>query len=175
MVNRLNSLHPGQGQANTPFGPCLIGWDADGIFFLHFYDRNLREVRALLDQMIQDDISVKTRNDDQAQVLANQIFDLEQPKLAPRASLHGTPFQLKVWKALQQIPAGKILSYGALAEKLGQPGAARAVGSAIAANQVGFLVPCHRVVRASGESGQYRWGSERKANMIEWEANALAK
>ena len=88
--------------------------------------------------------------------------------------MSGSPFQLKVWQALRDIPFGQVRSYGGLAESLGHPGAARAVGTAIAANQLAYLVPCHRVVRATGETGQFRWGAALKAQMLAWEAHQLA-
>ncbi|MFT4036711.1 MAG: bifunctional DNA-binding transcriptional regulator/O6-methylguanine-DNA methyltransferase Ada [Thermomicrobiales bacterium] len=78
----------------------------------------------------------------------------------------GTPFQRNVWAALRAIPAGDTRSYGDVAAALGQPGAVRAVASACAANPVAVLIPCHRVVRADGESGGYRWGAERKRALL---------
>ena len=83
----------------------------------------------------------------------------------------GTNFQIKVWEALLRVPAGRLASYGAIARAVGRPGAARAVGRAVGANPIAVLIPCHRVIRASGrfETG-YRWGSARKRALIAWEA-----
>ncbi|MEK9951054.1 MAG: MGMT family protein, partial [Curvibacter sp.] len=81
----------------------------------------------------------------------------------------GTPFQLKVWEALLRLPPGRRVSYTQLATLAGQPRAQRAVGSALAANTIAYLIPCHRVIRESGESGHYRWGDERKSAMLAWE------
>jgi AraC family transcriptional regulator, regulatory protein of adaptative response / methylated-DNA-[protein]-cysteine methyltransferase len=84
--------------------------------------------------------------------------------------LHGTPFQLRVWSALRTIPRGGTRTYGALAQQLGlPPGAARAVGAAVGANPVAVLVPCHRVIRANGELGGYRWGPDRKRALLDQE------
>ncbi len=81
--------------------------------------------------------------------------------------LHGTPFQRKVWTALQAIPRGTTTTYGELAKTLGlAPGTARAVGSACGANPVALVVPCHRVVRAGGGLGGYHWGLERKQALL---------
>lgn len=80
--------------------------------------------------------------------------------------LRGTPFQLQVWEALVRIPPGRVVTYGELAAAVGAPGAARAVGGAVGANPIGFLVPCHRVIRAAGVLGDYRWGAERKAALL---------
>ena len=88
--------------------------------------------------------------------------------------VRGTDFQLQVWRALLEVPPGELTTYGRLAEAVGRPGAARAVGAAVAANPVAYLIPCHRVVRASGELGGYRWGVERKRAMLEWERAGAA-
>lgn len=81
----------------------------------------------------------------------------------------GTDFQQSVWRALLDIPFGKQLSYKEIATQLGQPGASRAVGSAIAANPIALLIPCHRVVPVSGGTGNYRWGPDRKLALLEAE------
>jgi AraC family transcriptional regulator of adaptative response/methylated-DNA-[protein]-cysteine methyltransferase len=88
--------------------------------------------------------------------------------------LSGTPFQLKAWRALLDIPFGETRSYGQLAEAIGSPSAARAAGSAIGANLLGYLVPCHRIIRDTGQAGQYRWGAQRKVAILNWEATQLA-
>lgn len=82
----------------------------------------------------------------------------------------GTPFQLKVWEALIKIPFGQRCSYQHVAAAIDQPSATRAVASAIGRNHLAYLIPCHRVIRATGESNQYRWGSERKALLLGWES-----
>lgn len=80
--------------------------------------------------------------------------------------LQGTPFQLKVWEALLRIPQGNVVSYADVASAIGSPKAARAVGSAIGANKVAWLIPCHRVLQKSGGAGNYRWGLMRKQVML---------
>jgi AraC family transcriptional regulator of adaptative response/methylated-DNA-[protein]-cysteine methyltransferase len=117
------------------------------------------------------------RDDKPARVLLEQVFQQGRPgdpKPSLKLALTGSPFQLKVWQGLMDIPFGEVRSYGALAESLGHPGAARAVGTAIAANKIAYLVPCHRVLRATGETGQFRWGAELKVHMLAWEARVLA-
>ena len=84
--------------------------------------------------------------------------------------LKGSPFQLKVWEALLRIPEGHLSSYSNIAAAIEQPGAQRAVGSAIGSNPVGFIIPCHRVIKNVGGIGEYRWGKARKMAMIGWEA-----
>jgi AraC family transcriptional regulator of adaptative response/methylated-DNA-[protein]-cysteine methyltransferase len=99
------------------------------------------------------------------------IFTQDWRKLHEiKLHLKGTPFQLKVWETLLSVPLGGLTTYAGLAGALGQPNAARAVGSAVADNPVAFLIPCHRVIRSTGAFGQYHWGPGRKAAMIGWEA-----
>lgn len=108
---------------------------------------------------------------DLAQQDALFIFKKDWSQL-PAIKLHlkGSSFQLKVWEALLKIPMGGLCSYGDISQNIQIPNASRAVGSAIGANPVAFLIPCHRVIRATGESGQYHWGSTRKSAIIGWEA-----
>lgn len=84
--------------------------------------------------------------------------------------LAGSKFQIKVWEALLKIPMGVVASYGDIARHIGQPSAARAVGTAIANNPVAFLIPCHRVIQKNGVSGGYMWGTARKQAMLGWES-----
>ena len=91
---------------------------------------------------------------------------------APPLDLGGTAFQRRVWKALTEIPAGTTRTYGEVAAGLGRAGAARAVARACARNPVAVVVPCHRVVAASGAPGGYRWGVERKSRLLEREGAA---
>ncbi|MEO6314596.1 MAG: methylated-DNA--[protein]-cysteine S-methyltransferase [Chitinophagaceae bacterium] len=85
--------------------------------------------------------------------------------------LRATAFQLKIWQALLQIPLGDVVSYGSIAQHVSQPAAARAVGTAIGSNPVGYIIPCHRVIKSMGEAGGYRWGGTRKKAMLAWEAS----
>jgi AraC family transcriptional regulator of adaptative response/methylated-DNA-[protein]-cysteine methyltransferase len=84
--------------------------------------------------------------------------------------LKGTPFQLKIWEALLRIPEGELRTYSQLATAAEQGAAVRAAGTAIGANPVAYLIPCHRVIRGTGALGQYRWGAPRKAALLGWEA-----
>ncbi|MGY2133975.1 bifunctional transcriptional activator/DNA repair enzyme AdaA [Hymenobacter sp. HD11105] len=84
--------------------------------------------------------------------------------------LKGTPFQLKVWAALLQIPEGQLTTYSQLARVAGHERAVRAVGTAVGDNPISYLIPCHRVIRQTGELGQYRWGATRKVALVGWEA-----
>ncbi|HXR04353.1 MAG TPA: methylated-DNA--[protein]-cysteine S-methyltransferase [Verrucomicrobiae bacterium] len=92
-----------------------------------------------------------------------------QPAL--RAFVRGTPFQVRVWRALLQVEPGMLTSYGRLAGAIGKPAAARAVGAAVGQNPLAFLIPCHRVIRETGVMGDYHWGQIRKRAMIAWESS----
>lgn len=100
---------------------------------------------------------------------AGQRTEFDLP-LAP----HGTEFQLRVWKALQQIPYGRTLSYGELATEIGRPSAARAVGLANGRNPISIIVPCHRVVGATGDLTGYGGGLDRKRQLLNLERATLA-
>jgi len=167
------------GLGLTPVGPALIAWSKDGIVMLHLQQSGESESEHSIAATFPD--NPLRRADQDAQKLLKQVFKQGHPNqneperdLPLTYLLLGTPFQQKVWQGLLEIPFGQIRTYGALAQDLGHPGAARAVGTAIAANKLAFVVPCHRVVRASGESGQYRWGPEQKTRILAWEAQQLA-
>lgn len=119
-----------------------------------------------------EQIDVVERGEDQnekvAEPLMQSLEELEQYFQKKRTSfsmplkLVGTPFQLRVWEALQTIPYGQTVSYADIAKQIGQPKAVRAVGNAVGNNPITIVVPCHRVVRTGGGLGGYAWGIERK-------------
>ena len=115
--------------------------------------------------------AVFVRDDTHAARLIARIF----PQIPQAGRLHlvlrGTNFQMKVWEAMLKIAPSQIVSYGQLASLVGSPKAQRAVGSAVAANSIAYLIPCHRVIRETGETGNYRWDSRRKAALLAWEAS----
>jgi AraC family transcriptional regulator, regulatory protein of adaptative response / methylated-DNA-[protein]-cysteine methyltransferase len=98
----------------------------------------------------------------------------QQPRLDLPLDLRATAFQMKVWQYLQSIPYGSVQSYAEVASGMGQPKAARAVAGACAANRVALVIPCHRVIRGTGELGGYRWGIARKRVLIDKERHAAA-
>jgi AraC family transcriptional regulator of adaptative response/methylated-DNA-[protein]-cysteine methyltransferase len=99
----------------------------------------------------------------------------EQQRLELPLDLRATAFQMKVWRYLQSIPYGSVQSYAEVASGLGQPTAARAVARACAANRIALAIPCHRVIRGTGELGGYRWGIERKRVLLDNELNSTAR
>lgn len=162
----------GWGQAETPFGGALVGWTARGLCYLAFLDGDAamrhQELRAAWP-------AAQLHCDErEAQRLLALVFPGPPQPGRLHLLLRGTNFQLKVWEALLRLPPGRRVSYTQLAGLAGVPKAQRAVGSALAANQIGWLIPCHRVIRESGDSGHYRWGDERKAAMLAWEAGRAA-
>ena len=156
------------GMASTPFGSALIGRTPRGICNLSFCDDNdNKEEHEFLAQWSMASVM---RDDRDAFRLSEQIFPLEPRPGKLHLALRGTNFQIKVWEALLNIGASQLVSYNTLASMAGSPKAHRAVGSALAANKIGFLIPCHRVIRESTDVGIYRWGSERKIAIQAWEA-----
>lgn len=152
------------GRHRTALGDAFIGLTERGICHLRFIDADddpVTELRAEWPQatLIEDARSASAR-----------LESLAGPRAPMRLWLKGTNFQIKVWEALLRVPEGELVSYSHLASTAGMPSAVRAVASAVAANPVAWLVPCHRVIRSSGVLGQYRWGPERKAALIGWEA-----
>ena len=158
------------GIAATPFGNCLIGETPQGICHLSFFDDGNRET-AITEMKAEWPFAEISWDDSHATHLSEQIFT-HAPYLTSSLNLlvHGTPFQLKIWRTLLRVPPGSLVSYGTLATAAGFPNSARAVGSAVGRNSISFLIPCHRVIRSDGAPGQYRWGAQRKNTMIAWEA-----
>ena len=102
-----------------------------------------------------------------------QIFEKADRRTsgeAPRLLLKGTNFQIQVWRALLRVPEGAIVSYGDIARTVCSSKAARAVGAALGANTLAYVVPCHRVLRSTGLFKSYRWGAARRWAMLGWEA-----
>jgi AraC family transcriptional regulator of adaptative response/methylated-DNA-[protein]-cysteine methyltransferase len=157
------------GTAESPFGLCSVGWNTRGVCHVAFHE----SAEAIPAGLIADWPNAEFRRDDRgARQLAGRIFDSgARPGAGLRAFVRGTPFQLKVWRALLHIPDGCVASYGAVAGGTGQPDAARAVGAACGSNPVAYLIPCHRVIRETGVVQGYRWGAERKRAMLAWESS----
>lgn len=157
------------GFADTPLGRMIAATTERGTCHLHFVQtgEELKAERYLHQEWPQAHLF---RSDVHIQPLARHLTQLTPSTQPLNLLLKGTNFQVKVWEALLTIPAGAVASYGDLAKRVGQPKASRAVGSAIARNQIAVLIPCHRVIRESGEFGQYRWGQERKKALLAIEA-----
>lgn len=163
----------GWGEAGSPFGQVLVGWTPRGICYLAFLEEDAAPRRAELQTAWH--AAELRRDDGEARRLMGRVFPATPQPGRLHLLLRGTNFQIKVWEALLRLPPGRRVSYTQLAALAGQPRAQRAVGSALAANIIGFLIPCHRVIRESGESGHYRWGDERKSAMLLWEAGTSTR
>ena len=150
------------GIAVSPFGLCGVGWSYRGICNLAFCDRD----SGLPDEWRGAWPGVAfRRNDRMAEKWIRKIFAKKPPGRIP-VFVRGTAFQVKVWRALLRIPRGAVSSYSKIAGEIGHPRACRAVGAACGANRVAWLIPCHRVIHASGTMNGYRWGAERKRSML---------
>jgi len=154
--------------AETPFGDVLIASTQKGICHISFISNRNKEFEILKSRFEKASFIQKT---DLLQQNALQIFkedwsNLEKIKL----HLKATPFQIKVWETLLKIPFASVASYSNIAQTIHLPNASRAVGAAVGANPVAFLIPCHRVIRSTGIIGDYHWGSDRKTAIIGWEA-----
>lgn len=149
------------------FGDIFLASTSKGICVLSFESEE--EALLQLKNKYPKAQFIKKTDDNQAKVI--QFFnsdwnDLQTVKL----HLRGTEFQLKVWESLLKIPSGRLSTYGEIAAEIGNPKASRAVGTAIGSNPISYLIPCHRVIQASGIIGGYRWGPTRKKAMIAWES-----
>ena len=152
---------------DTLFGEVLIASTHKGICALTFVDDQADALNKLISQFPQ---AVFIEQSDVFQHSALAILQHHPNQLAQiKLHLKGTDFQLKVWQSLLKIPMGQLSTYGQLAKAIDHAKAARAVGTAIGSNPVAFLIPCHRVIQATGALGGYEWGSVRKTAMIGWE------
>jgi AraC family transcriptional regulator of adaptative response/methylated-DNA-[protein]-cysteine methyltransferase len=164
------------GFSDTPFGTALIASTARGVCHLGFHDRGGAR-GAAAELHAQWDRAHFEHSDESAHETALGIFGAAPgTNGAPmRLAVKGTNFQLKVWQALLAVGARGPTTYRAVAEAAGVPGGERAVGNAVAANPVAWLIPCHNVLRTDGSLGGYRWGEERKRGMLAWQARDIIR
>ena len=167
-----NGLNINYSFAETPFGDIIIASTNKGICQLAFVNEEIIGIENLKYLFPKASLVQKTDliQQDALQFFTGDWNDLKKIKL----HLKGTPFQLKVWQSLLQIPLGNISTYGQVASNIQNANASRAVGTAIASNPVAFLIPCHRVIKSSGIIGEYHWGSNRKTAILGWEAAKIS-
>jgi AraC family transcriptional regulator of adaptative response/methylated-DNA-[protein]-cysteine methyltransferase len=149
----------------SPFGKCLVAVTERGICRLSFIQRETSEGDAI-DELAADWRNARMIEDHRSTApLVEPVFDANA---RGRLNIHlrGTNFQLKVWEALLAIPAGAVTTYEGIAERIGRPTASRAVGTAVGHNPIAVLIPCHRVIRKTGEFGNYRYGTLRKKALL---------
>ncbi|MFT0671800.1 methylated-DNA--[protein]-cysteine S-methyltransferase [Bacteroides hominis] len=155
--------------ADTPFGKIIAASTDKGVCHMAFVDEGERRAFDHLRNIFPNAKYVLSPDTKQQHALS--VFDRDWNRLEEiKLHLKGTEFQLKVWETLLKIPAGGLATYADLATKSGYNGACRAVGTAVGKNPVAFLIPCHRVIKATGEPGNYHWGEMRKNAIIGWEA-----
>jgi AraC family transcriptional regulator of adaptative response/methylated-DNA-[protein]-cysteine methyltransferase len=168
--NQGAGLKIGYGFHPSPFGECLAAETGRGICSLVFTQDGDHE--TALSKLTSKFPAAEIYADPAGTgfVIDEMMALFQEPSSTPmRIYLSGTNFQIKVWEALLQIPAGTVVSYQQVAIQIGMPGAGRAVGSAIAKNPVPVLIPCHRVIRKNGDFGKYRYGAVRKKALLGWE------
>jgi AraC family transcriptional regulator of adaptative response/methylated-DNA-[protein]-cysteine methyltransferase len=170
--------HGGKGEeigwatARTPFGWMVVGATERGLCWLALGSNSAEAEGSLREEFplatLRRDPSLKSMVDAALHAVVGQQISTEE-SAPPLMDLRGTVFQLRVWQALRTIPRGETRSYSQLARELGNPNATRAVARACATNRVALVVPCHRVVGASGSLTGYRWGVERKRMLLDSE------
>lgn len=153
------------GWHDSPFGECLIAATDRGVCGLAFNGTGDR-TNTLADLSTSFGKANLVLAPERTCGYARSAFAKEGLHLV----LRGTPFQLKVWEALMRIPPGAVLTYSGLADRIGVPGSARAVASAVGRNPVSWLIPCHRVIRNGGTISGYRWEQDTKRVILAWEA-----
>lgn len=159
--------------ARTPLGLMMVGATDRGLCFVQFGESDAALLRALKVQYPK--AAIRAQSDPPPEDFTkwmsglNRYLGGQQPDLRLPVHVRATAFQLMVWKYLQTIPRGSVESYQEVAEAIGRPTAARAVARACASNTVAVVIPCHRVIRGTGELGGYRWGLERKRTLLDQE------
>jgi AraC family transcriptional regulator of adaptative response/methylated-DNA-[protein]-cysteine methyltransferase len=178
----LNAMTPGEiraggagvtihhGIAATPFGTAFVAETPRGLCRLAFIERadddtELKSLRASWPK------AMLVRDDARATTLVETIWGRRSATLP--LAVCGTNFQVQVWRALLELDPGETVTYSELARSLGHPKGARAVGNAVGANPIAWVIPCHRVLRAGGQLGGYRWGTARKQMIRRWEERRI--
>lgn len=163
------------GFCATPFGEALIASGPRGVCKLSFITgKESRKLEWSAARNLWPHAKFQ-RDDDVAKAIANSIFLARRGNTSSEPlMLHvkGTAFQMKVWRALIEIPVGEVRSYNKVAQEIESPQGARAVGAAVGSNPIGFAIPCHRVIHSTGSVGNYHWGSDRKKVILAWECCA---
>ena len=157
------------GEHPTPFGNLFIAVSPRGVCRAAFleYSNIDQELQALQQSW---PLAAVAHNADTTRTVVETMFGHHAAFRGPLSLyVKGTNFQIAVWRALLQIPSGTVMNYRQLAMALHRPRAARAVGNAIAANPIAFLIPCHRVIKQTGAIGKYHWGETRKQAIQIWE------
>lgn len=161
---------------DTPLGPMLAGATDQGICLLEFTDRRMlpTELETLRQRLRRPIIAGSHPHLDRLRAELAEYFGGIRSTFDVPLIVSGSAFQERTWAELRSLAAGTTVSYEELAERVGRPGAQRAVGTANGANRIAVVIPCHRVVRKSGETGNYGGGRWRKAWLLAHEARVAA-
>lgn len=173
--------------SDSPFGRILLAATSEGLCAITMVTDEAASLTRLAEQFpgasLQEDrvnipklaVQLFTHSMDTSAVSTAATKNAATSPIKEPLTLHlkGTPFQLQVWEVLLSIPFGETRSYHWVARQIGQPGANRAVGTAVGANPVFYVVPCHRVIRSDGSLGQYYWGAAVKAAILERERSVV--
>ncbi|WP_322969624.1 methylated-DNA--[protein]-cysteine S-methyltransferase [Faecalibacter sp. LW9] len=150
----------------SPYGDIIIGSVSDGICYLHFVENPKQAIENFKHFFF--DCNLRDEKTDQQQIALRIVTENQWPEMV-KIYAKGTDFQYEVWRALTKIKFGQITTYSELAKIMGVKSASRAVGSAIGANEIAYLIPCHRVVQKTGKLSGFRWGEALKAEILKHE------
>ncbi|HYL92131.1 MAG TPA: bifunctional DNA-binding transcriptional regulator/O6-methylguanine-DNA methyltransferase Ada, partial [Alphaproteobacteria bacterium] len=163
---------------DSPLGPMMIGATDRGLCFIHFGDSGKELLASLKKEYPAATLEPMRKPyhpDFQKWIDAlSRHLAGQQPHIELPLDIRATAFQMRVWNYLQSIPYGEVQSYSEVAAGIGEPKAARAVARACASNELAVVIPCHRVIRGTGELGGYRWGLSRKRALIDRERSVKA-
>ncbi len=158
--------------ARCSLGLALAAASQKGICFLSLGDDPAALVRELGNDFPRSELVAADRELEPMMTAVVRCVDHPRSRWELPLDARGSAFQHRVWRTLREIPAGSTMTYTGIAQRIGAPAAARAVGSACAANKISIIIPCHRAVRADGSLAGFRWGLERKRALLEKEAKA---
>ncbi len=154
------------GIHGTRFGKCLVGVCEKGMCHMSFFRSDSKTHLENFCKMWPNPNN--RRDEEETRAMVQQIFP-PKGNQSPEILLFGTPFQLRVWGKLLEVPKGDTISYSDLAESVKKPDSVRAVSNAVANNPVAYIVPCHRIIGKDGDLHGYRWGLEVKRAILEYE------
>ncbi|MFZ5942784.1 MAG: methylated-DNA--[protein]-cysteine S-methyltransferase [Bacillota bacterium] len=159
---------------DSPIGTLGLAASSKGLVFLDFIDYNVENYsQSLRERLPGCIIKEDGKYIELPLVQIREYFQGNRKSFSCPLDLRGTDFQIKVWQTLQSIPFGELCSYQDIARKVNNPRGVRAVGQANGRNPVAIIVPCHRVIRKSGDLGGYSSGLDKKRYLLDWEENIL--
>lgn len=163
------NLNISYSTSSTPYGDVFIASTKKGVCMITFIEKNSENNELIRLKEVFPNAEFVEKKESVHKDVASCLSGVDG--FGPlKLHVKGTPFQIKVWRALLQIPFGTVTTYSALADRIENPKASRAVGSAVGKNPIAYIIPCHRVITSSGIIGNYRWGSSRKKALIGREA-----